>query len=172
MSLQVARNIKIQAGFNHEQTCLRCSSHEIAGLDGDAIPDFMWRGEKTWPEDVSYYAMAYVCQCKACKNYMLMIELDVVKNPSVSEEWINRYFWRSAAPENVEERLTILYKAKPEGPEQSWDAERTQTKEGALWRHYFGPFPAQGNHIDWKRAAKCIEQMFPVVVDCADQHGG
>lgn len=147
-------------------TCPICKAPwkflEEQALDGDTIP----LSNEIKPKieaKTSYYASAWFYECGACKEIFYFVEVDLIKNPKVSEDWEQCFFWR-----NLDEKDFVTGETETNlslNPVRGYGVwtEKTPTTEGDLYRFHVGPFvpetkperwPECVRFYDWPEAAR------------------
>ena len=116
-------------------------------------------------KQLSYYICLNLYVCPTCKGEVYFVEVNVIKNPNVSEDWQRCFFKRHCSGKDLvtgekETNITI----NPVKGYGCW-VEKTPTVEGIFCRSCIGPFIPQNplygptgvyscpGTSDWKHAA-------------------
>jgi hypothetical protein len=79
--------------------------------------------------------------CERCRKSSYCVALDLIRNPNVSDELTHDYFWSK----NHSQGLTTVATMRPgwriRGIPKEWRMYQTETLDGVIERHFFGPFP-------------------------------
>jgi hypothetical protein len=80
-------------------------------------------------------------RCEACGAGCYCVRLDLIRNPDVRDELTHEYLW-SNKPGRVRTTVGTLRPGwKIHGLPEEWLVYQTETTDGMIERHFFGPFP-------------------------------
>jgi len=103
-------------------------------------------------------------RCEACRQSSYCVALDIIRNPNVSDELTQEYFWSNKPRQGHTTVSTISPGWKIRGLPTEWRVYQTETLDGVIERHFFGPFPddrklwspSDSSKEPWKHALRII----------------
>lgn len=162
--------------------CAICGSRDgLSFPDGDTVPLVSRMPElhavaQGLALSNGKYSMAselLQCECR-CGAASYIINLGLINQADVTEEWANKYFCLNEEITETAEQFMVTTNAR--GVPERWLMERIATAEGMLDCHTFGPFlPAHklagpygvsccsGDDGLWTRAADLISRVWPLL---------
>ncbi|MBF0529727.1 MAG: hypothetical protein HQK55_10745 [Deltaproteobacteria bacterium] len=152
--------LNIESGVGYDlYECPSCgATGHTTFIDGDCI----MMGVESIPRDVlpdlSFYASLYFFRCEACGREFYVVNIDAVDNPTVSEGWIVKYFWRVEPSSEPETHVTMTYDGAGADIPGKWLATYIDTPEGRLTRYFLGPFISESRLVGPNGVARCPAQ--------------
>ena len=99
--------------------------------------------------------------CASCKQTVYTVQVDVIANPEINEEWVNKYFWMNEVIDESEIPYTVtLSQSDPSDLPSRWLLWRTETAAGYLDRHFLNLVPET---LLGEEAVNLIEATWPVL---------
>jgi len=121
--------------YSGDGDCPHC--HAIDALDYPAAKGFLH-----WVVDqYTVHGVLDFRRCEACHRVVYCVTLDVIRNPDVSDELTHDYFWSREPRQGRTTVSTIRPGWKIRGLPKEWRMFQTETLDGVIERHFFGPFP-------------------------------
>jgi hypothetical protein len=80
-------------------------------------------------------------RCEACGDSCYCVRLDLIRNPDIRDELTHEYLWSNKPIQGRTTVATVRPGWNIRGLPEEWRVTQTETMDGMIERHFFGPFP-------------------------------
>jgi hypothetical protein len=125
--------------YSGDDNCPHCHAIDALGFPDD-------KGVLHWViDDYTVHGVLDFRRCEVCGLTCYCVALDVIRNRNVSDELTHDYFWSNNHSQGLTTVATIRPGWKIRGLPKEWRVYQTETMDGMIERHFFGPFPQGRN---------------------------
>ena len=165
-------SVDIQKGLREDlDNCPLCQAPPPWGefVDADTVFMSCHAAKFHYVRDgFAFNPMLFAHDCKICGATVHAVEVDLIANPDISDDWADKYFNRNETIEEPEKPYTVT-RQKPDAPPLSWMLTRTETPEGWLDRHFL-PLLVDGEAGGQNGLASCSgEAIWGLAAALVDQ---